>query len=165
MNSLVISFIGPDRLGLVDILSNTVQQHNGNWQTSSMHHLSGFFAGVIEVSVAAAQTSALSNALSEIPDLNCQIETSSTDKNIRDSNLLLDLTANDRAGIVQDISSVIHRQGGNLVELVSIQQSAAHSGQTMFIAKAKISVNEHDIESLIGSLENIADDLMVDVSR
>lgn len=165
MNNIIISFIGPDRPGLVDIISNTVKQHKGNWQTSSMHHLSGFFAGVLEISAAATDTDALVAALSAIQGLNSQIETTSILDSDHQANLTLDLTANDRAGIVQDISSVIHQQGGNLLELLSTQQSAAHSGQTMFMAKVKVSVNTQDIDTLVEALENIADDLMVDISR
>ena len=59
----------------------------------------------------------------------------------------------------------IHKQGGNLVKLVSTQQAAAHTGQTMFTAKAKIEVNQDDIEQMVEALESLADDLMVDISR
>ena len=52
MNHLVISCIGPEQAGLVDTLSRIISKHQGNWQVSSLHHLSGFFAGVIEVAVA-----------------------------------------------------------------------------------------------------------------
>ena len=51
MNHLVVSFISPDRPGLVDLLSNVVTNHQGNWQVSSMHHVSGFFAGIVEIAV------------------------------------------------------------------------------------------------------------------
>ena len=70
MNHLVISFITDDRPGLVDTLSNVVKQYNGNWQTSSMHHLSGFFAGVVELAVANEHCESLINAImEEIHDL------------------------------------------------------------------------------------------------
>jgi glycine cleavage system regulatory protein len=75
------------------------------------------------------------------------------------------LTANDRTGIIQEISSIIHQQGGNLIKLVSQQSSAPHTGHELFKAKATISVDENTIESLICALEDLADDLMVDISR
>ncbi len=165
MKHIIISFIGPDRSGLVDTLSQIINQHEGNWQVSSMHHLSGFFAGVIEVAVQEKNTAALISALKAIEGLNCQIETAAAQQNEDNTNLVLELTANDRVGIVQEISSIIHHQGGNLVKLVSSQNSAAHSGQIMFKAKAQIAVNNEKIDDLITALESIADDLMVDISR
>jgi len=165
MKHIIISFIGPDRSGLVDTLSQIVNQHKGNWQVSSMHHLSGFFAGVIEVAVQEKNTTALITDLKAIEGLSCQIETAAAQQSEDNTNLVLELTANDRVGIVQEISSVIHHQGGNLVKLVSSQNSAAHSGQIMFKAKAQIAVNNEKIDGLITALESIADDLMVDISR
>ncbi|MCW8865773.1 MAG: amino acid-binding protein, partial [Colwellia sp.] len=128
MNHLVISCIGPDKAGLVDSLSTIINDHQGNWQVSSLHHLSGFFAGVIEVAVDENQCQSLMTALKAISGLSCQIEKATKDSEQVNTNLVLELTANDRAGIVQEISSVIHQQGGNLIKLVSSQASAPHTG-------------------------------------
>ena len=130
-----------------------------------MHHLSGFFAGVIEVAVSESNMKALTSALNSIDNLNCQIEVAKQNAKIITANLILELTANDRAGIVQEISSVIHTQGGNLIKLVSTQSSAAHTGQLMFNAKVQVAISETDVDELVSALEHIADDLMVDISK
>lgn len=165
MNHIVISCIGPDQTGIVDTLSKLINQHQGNWQVSSLHHLSGFFAGVIEVAVDKDKTESLVAALKSIDGLHCQVEIAKSVSEKVSTNLILELTANDRAGIVQEISSVIHHQGGNLIKLVSSQVSAAHTGQLMFNAKVQVAMNETDVDELISALEHIADDLMVDISR
>ncbi|MCH2055427.1 MAG: amino acid-binding protein [Thalassotalea sp.] len=165
MQHIVISFVGQDKPGLVEKLSNLISEHQGNWQNSSLHHLSGMFAGVIEVSAQSEQIAALTAALSDIEDLNVITQTTQAAKS--ESNLetvTLELTANDRTGIVQDISSVIHQQGGNLLKLVSKQGPAPHTGVTMFNAKAKIAVSASHLDKLIDALESIENDLMVDVS-
>jgi len=164
MHYIVISCIGPDKKGIVESLSNVINRYNGNWQTSSLHHLSGFFAGVIEITVNDEHSSQLITALHNIKDLHCQVELAKPDNIRATTNLILELTANDRSGIVQEVSSVIHQQQGNLIKLVSSQYSAPHTGQLMFKAKVQISINEKNIDSLISALENIADDLMVDIS-
>ncbi|MFQ3209302.1 MAG: glycine cleavage system regulatory protein [Colwellia sp.] len=165
MNHLVISCIGPDQTGLVDTLSKIISKHQGNWQVSSLHHLSGFFAGVIEVAVASDKSESLISELKAINGLSCQIEMA--EPNLPDvvSNLVLDITANDRAGIVQEVSSVIHHQSGNLIKLVSSKNSAAHTGQDIFKAKVQIDIDNKSVDDLISALEKIADDLMVDISR
>ncbi|NQZ24700.1 MAG: amino acid-binding protein [Colwellia sp.] len=165
MNHLVISCIGPDQTGLVDTLSKIIAKHQGNWQVSSLHHLSGFFAGVIEVAVVSENTEKLISELKAINGLNCQIEMAEPNLPQVVSNLVLEITANDRAGIVQEVSSVIHHQSGNLIKLVSSQDSAAYSGQDIFKAKVDIAIADKSIDDLIHALEQIADDLMVDISR
>jgi len=165
MNHLVISCIGPDQAGLVDTLSKIISKHQGNWQVSSLHHLSGFFAGVIEVAVANQHSENLISELKAINGLNCQIEVAEPNLPKATSNLVLEITANDRAGIVQEVSSVIHHQSGNLIKLVSSKSSAAHSGQDIFKAKVQIAISEQSVDSLVNALEQIADDLMVDITR
>ncbi len=138
MNHLVISCIGPDQAGLVDTLSKVISKYQGNWQVSSLHHLSGFFAGVIEVAVASEQSESLITELKAINGLSCQIEVAEPNLPKVNSNLILEITANDRAGIVQDVSSVIHHQSGNLIKLVSSRYSAAYSGQIFLKRKCKL---------------------------
>lgn len=165
MNHLVITCIGPDKTGLVDSLSKIIAKHHGNWQVSSLHHLSGFFAGVIEVAVANEHCQNLVNELKTIDGLNCQVEIAANNLTEVNTNLVLEITANDRAGIVQEVSSVIHQQNGNLIKLVCAQESAAHSGQDIFKAKAQVDIDDNSVDDLIEALEQIADDLMVDISR
>jgi len=165
MNHLVISCIGPDKTGLVDTLSKIISKHQGNWQVSSLHHLSGFFAGVIEVAVASENSANLINELKSIDGLSCQIEMAELDLPNAVSNLVLEITANDRAGIVQEVSSVIHHQSGNLIKLVSSKDSAAYTGQNIFKAKVEIAIDDKSVDQLICALEQIANDLMVDISR
>lgn len=165
MHHLVISCIGEDKKGLVESLSKAISAHNGNWKVSSLHHLSGFFAGVIQVDVNAQSSDNLIESIHAIKGLTCEIGVTKDALAAEEINLTLEITANDRAGIIQDVSSVIHHQGGNLLKLVSTQESAAHSGQLMFKAKVQININKEGIEDLIDSLENIANDLVVDIMR
>ena len=165
MQHLVISFICPDRAGIVNSLSSIIKQHQGNWQSSSMHHLSGFFAGIIEIAVTEKNSQALIDDIKAIDGINAQVAIAKTEKANEQKTIILELTANDRAGIIQDISSVIHHNKGNLLKLVSRQNNAPHSGQLMFSAKATVAVNDTNEDKLIAALENLADDLMVDVTR
>lgn len=165
MKHIIISFISEDKPGIVDRLSAVIKQHHGNWQTSSLHHLSGLFAGIVEVTVDEQHQTSLINALKSLPNLTLQIQVAENTVKDENQTIILELTANDRSGIVNQVSSVIHHHHGNLLKLVSKQQSAAHSGQLMFNAKAHVAIAEANIDNMITALENIADDLMVDISR
>ncbi|UUO22776.1 amino acid-binding protein [Colwellia sp. M166] len=165
MNHLIISFITADRPGIVEVLSDLITKHKGNWQKSSLHQMSGLFAGVIEIATAPENLSALSDELAALDGFKMQIEHAQQDKSAPEAVLVLELTANDRAGIVQEISSIIHHQGGNLLKLVSTQEIAPHAGHELFKAKVTVSANNQNIDAMIDALENLADDLMVDISR
>ncbi|TKB44496.1 glycine cleavage system protein R [Thalassotalea mangrovi] len=163
MKHIVISFLGKDKPGIVDTLAKVIKQHHGNWQTSSMRKLSGFFAGILEVSVDNEHGDALVAALKDIEGL--QVSTAISEPELeKEETIRLDLTANDRTGIITEISSVIHAQGGNLVKLVSTQGNAPHFGQKLFKATATVAISgDEHIESLVNALEDIANDLIVDV--
>ncbi|MFQ3195384.1 MAG: glycine cleavage system regulatory protein [Colwellia sp.] len=165
MNHLIISFITADRPGIVKVLSDLISKHKANWQESSLHHISGVFAGVIDIAVVPESSAALSSELANLTDFKMQIEQVQPNDSVPETLLVLELTANDRAGIIQEISSTIHHHGGNLLKLVSTQESAPHAGHELFKAKITLSTNEKTIESMIDALENLADDLMVDISR
>ncbi|WP_426360424.1 glycine cleavage system protein R [Pseudocolwellia sp. HL-MZ19] len=165
MKNLIISFISLDRPGLVDTISNVVRQHNGNWQSSSLNHMSGYFTGAIEVAVEASKSQALINALNEIEGLESNIKVSDNGLNLAQPSIVLELTANDREGIIQEVSSIIHKQGGNLIKVVSDTETAPHSGQELFKAKVTVSVASEQIDNLTDAIESLADDLMVDVTR
>jgi glycine cleavage system regulatory protein len=165
MKHVVFTFICADRPGLVDTLSNCIQQTQGNWLSSSMQLMSGFFTGVVEVSVQQNHLDELVSKINGIPDLNVVLKVADEVISTSKTNLVLELTANDRAGIVQEISSIIHQQGGNLLKLISKEESAPHSGQELFKAQATISVVENNTSTLIEALENLADDLMVDITH
>lgn len=165
MKHIIISFISQDRPGIVDQISSVVKLHHGNWQTSSLHHLSGLFAGIVEIAASEENYESLISALRNLPDLNIQIEVAENHEKSKHGKIILELTANDRSGIVNQISSVIHQHHGNLIKLVSQQSSAPHSGQLMFNAKADVEITAQNIDNMIEALENIADDLMVDITR
>ena len=77
---LVLTVIGDDRPGLVGELSAAISKHGGNWLESSMAQLAGKFAGIVEVSVDAAQADALRDALGQLAGLKVTVESATTQK-------------------------------------------------------------------------------------
>ena len=109
-------------------------------------------------------TEPLITALEAEQDLSIQVKVADTAPEPMTGTLTFEVTANDRTGIIQEISSVIHHQGGNLVKLVSTQESAAHFGHPLFKARAIVALPENkDSQQLLDALENLADDLIIDL--
>ena len=165
MNHLIISFMTADRPGIVKVLSDLISEHKANWEKSSLHQISGVFAGVVEIAVPAENATDLADKLAELPGFKMQIEHVQQQDSAPEGIFVLELTANDRSGIVQEISSIIHHHGGNLLKLVSTQEIAPHAGHELFKAKITVSAEKNTIDTMINAFENLADDLMVDISR
>ena len=47
-SSVIITIVGPDRPGLVESISRTVENAAGNWSHGRMAHLGGQFAGMLQ---------------------------------------------------------------------------------------------------------------------
>jgi len=167
--SLVLTVIGPDQPGLVEILSQTVAQHGGSWENSRMARLAGHFVGILEVRVPREQAAALSDGLHALErhGLAVVVEDSPASAAVEGSShrvLKLDLVGQDRPGIILEISSALAAAEANVVELTSQCTSAPMSGEMLFSASVEL---HHPVAQAVDvlrdELEKIAADLMVDI--
>ena len=164
--ALVLTCIGPDKPGLVESLSETVAAHDANWEKSRMAHLAGQFAGILQISVSQEQANPLVQALEDLDNHGLQItvhRSEATQESFR--SFRLELTGNDRPGIVREVSRVLAIQGVNVEELRTECVSAAMSGATLFQATAQIGVSEDiDVDELREKLEKLSHEIMVDIA-
>ena len=167
MESLVVTVIGKDRPGLVELVSAVVEDHGGDWVESRMSRLAGEFAGILRVSVPAARADALSEGLEGLRSqgLRVVVERGFEDAVEEGRVILLELIGSDRPGIVHKISEALAARGVNVDELNTECEGAPWSGGTLFKAMARLRAPRAlDLDQLRESLEAIAGDLMVDIS-
>ncbi len=167
MESLVVTVIGKDRPGLVESVSAVVEEHGGSWVESRMSRLAGEFAGILRVSVPAAQADALSGALETLRagGLRVVVERGFEETAEEGHLIVLELVGSDRPGIVHKISEALAARGVNVDELNTECEGAPWSGGTLFKAMARLRAPKGlDLDQLRESLEAIAADLMVDIS-
>ena len=168
MTSLVLTVIAPDQPGLVEQLSQTIAAHEGNWLESSMSRLAGKFAGILIVSVPDAQTEALTNALAGLESQGLKViaeRSSEPESEIGCNNISLSLVGSDHPGIVRDISQVLSGYKINVERLGTELISGSMSAEKLFKADADLMVPANvDLDDLQQSLEEIASDLMVDIT-
>ncbi len=167
LSTLVMTLIGPDRPGLVELVASRVASGGGNWLESRLCRLGGQFAGIIRVEVATAKADALAQALGalEAEGLRMVLQPESAAGSAPDSSRLatLDLVGQDQPGILHQISRVLAAHGVNVEELSSERVNAPMDGSMLFQARAvvhlpaNVSLNKLRIE-----IERIAGDLMVD---
>jgi len=168
LTSLVVTVIGPDRPGLVNLLSERGKAFGASWAESRMASLAGQFAGIVHFSVPKENAAPLAKALRELAStgLDIAIAESEGETPHPDCRLLeLDLVGQDRPGIVRDISKVLADCGISIEELHTRVISGAWSAEQLFEAKALLLVpREVATVELRRTLETLANELMVDIS-
>ena len=164
---LVLTVIGDDKPGLVEMLADTVARHSGNWLESNMSHLAGKFAGILRVSVADAHADDLIQDLQKLSSaLKLVVEkVRLSDAPTRQRSLRLTLVGNDRPGIIKEISRALALQHVNVEELATQCTAAPMSGESLFNAQAELKVPaDLDVRALQRQLEQLADDLIVEIA-
>nr|WP_136681461.1 ACT domain-containing protein [Neptunomonas sp. XY-337] len=168
MTSLVLSVIGPDKPGLVESLAQTVASHGGNWLESGLSHLGGKFAGIVIVDIDEAESAQLQHALNDLASdgLIVTSEVITQADNVPPTQpLTIELIGHDKPGIVREISQALAKRHVNVEQLTTALVSGSMSAELLFKAEAQLLAPETlDLDDLQADLENIASDLMVDIS-
>jgi glycine cleavage system regulatory protein len=165
MATLVLTVIGNDTSGLVDALAGPIARHGGSWDRSHMARLAGQFAGIVVVSVPDENVTALQASLDSLNaqgllDVQVAIASSSTEDGPPENLLRLELIGQDRPGIISEISAALATRNVSILEL----ETNTTSGEPLFEAKATLRVpNELPLDQLRETLEDIANELMVDL--
>jgi glycine cleavage system regulatory protein len=165
---IVLTVVSDDHPGIVETLSDLIARHGGNWTESSMMSLAGKFAGILLVTVPAGQVEAFTAALDALGEEGMQIvaqPSGESGASAEATDATIELVGQDRPGIVHEITEVLARHDVNVQELETTVQSASMSGESLFLAHAQVRAPKGvDMERLRTELEELANELMVDIS-
>ena len=169
MTALVLTFIGDDRPGLVNAISERVAACGGSWLESRLAHLAGKFAGILLVNIPDTKVEALGAALRELDakGLHIAIERGDavSDAGASSTILKLEIVGQERAGIVRDVTQALTDLGVNIEEFTSGVESAPFSGLEMFRATARLRAPRGlTADALRQSVERLAGEIMVDLA-
>jgi glycine cleavage system regulatory protein len=164
--SLVMTLLGPDRPGLVELLSTTIAENQGNWLESRMSHLSGQFAGILRIECEESAADQLAGELRQLSshDLAVEVIVSSTADAETRVEVEIDVVGNDRPGIVRSLAAAVAEAGGNVEDLTTRLESAPMAGHPLFHATGRVSLPaDADPAVLAGAIEDLGHDLSVRV--
>ena len=168
MVPLVLTFVGDDRPGLINAISEAVAAHGGTWLESRSVRLAGKFAGAALVGVEDDRVTALELSLRDLAHagLRIGVERGAAAEAERPARTVkLDVVGNERPGIVRDVTQALTRLGVNIEEFMSGLEGEPFTGVEMFHATARLSVPEGlKLEDLRGALERLAAEIMVDLN-
>ena len=166
-SSMVFTFIGADKPGLIQRLAHTVTQHGGNWLESRMSELAGQFAGIVQVAIAERQRGSLQDALMKLSGDGLTIVVAENQPEIAvigHRYLHLRIVGNDRPGIVLEVASALAQRQINILEMDTHVTSAPMTAEALFEASAEIEVPKMlDLNDLNDHLDEISDELAVDI--
>lgn len=165
--TLVLTVLGQDRTGLVEALADRIAAAGGNWEASHMARLGGQFAGILLVTVERGLVDELIGSLRALDARGLQVvaRTGAVPAAAAGVRIRLQLTGDDRPGIVRDVSRILAERGVNVEELESEVTSAPMSGEPLFKARAVLQVPPQLVlADLRAGLEALGGELMVDLS-
>jgi glycine cleavage system regulatory protein/folate-dependent phosphoribosylglycinamide formyltransferase PurN len=168
ITSLVVTVIGPDRPGIVSLLSAKAQGFGANWAGSRMASLAGQFAGMVHFEVPPEHADALAAALRGLESTELKIHIERSDGTPVPAGrrvVRLELVGHDRPGIVRDLSGALAQRGVSIEELHTEIVSGAMTAEHLFKVKAVLlvpkSVGNDDVRR---ALEALANEMMVDIA-
>jgi glycine cleavage system regulatory protein len=155
----VITFVGPDRAGLVSADSDAVAAQGGTWLESRLARLAGQFAGIVRADTPPDKAEALEQALAALPGLKLTVTRGGAQEPAK-RRLRLELLGLDRPGIVRDATRALAALGVNIAEFESDLRPAPFSGAPMFHARALLEAPETiEPEAVRQALESLAGEL------
>lgn len=168
MAQLVLTFVGDDRPGLVNAVSEAVAAHSGTWLESRSSRLAGKFAGILLVRIADEEVVPLESALAKLAPsgLRVSIERGADAEAEKPAHFVtLEVVGKERPGIVRDVTQALTRLGVNIEEFASGLEGEPFTGAEMFRAKARLSVPEGvGLDDLRKAIERLAGEIMVDLA-
>jgi glycine cleavage system regulatory protein len=167
MTSLVLTFVGDDRPGLVNAISEKIADFGGTWLESRSVRLAGKFAGVVLVRIPDENLIPLESALAKLAPsgLRVSIDRGAVAESEEHRRIVtLEIVGNERPGIVRDVTQALTRLGVNIEEFASGLEGEPFTGVQMFHATARLGVPEGlKNDDLRKTLERLAAEIMVDL--
>jgi glycine cleavage system regulatory protein len=165
--SFVVTAIGPDRPGLVRLISERARGFDANWAGSRMASLAGQFAGMVRFDVPAENANALESALRSLESSGIRVVIARSEappppagRRIVD----LELGGPDRPGIIRELSSGLAERGVSIDELHT-EIVSSEQGTDTFRLKARLVVPQSlGNEALRRQLDALASQMMVDIA-
>jgi len=171
LQSLILTVFATDRPGIIRVLSDVVLKTQGNWLESSLSRLGGQFAGIVHITIPEGTYDNLRGALKSLSDEGIDVtihaavpELEKRADQSSDAPLEVVVEANDRPGIVEEITTSLSSADINVEQMETECVSASMAGYDLFRAYLEVSLPDgYTIEQLETLLEGVSDDLVVHI--
>jgi methionyl-tRNA formyltransferase len=163
--ALIVTVLGADRPGIVSQLSDKAKRFGASWTNSRMSHLSGEFAGMVQLEVPPENTEGLIAALKDLESTGLRVTIAKSDGKANTTGLrlmTLELVGSDQVGIVSKLTAALSDRN------ISIEQidTAIVQGATSIAFKVKAellvpkTVSDADLRK---ALDVLASEMTLDI--
>jgi methionyl-tRNA formyltransferase len=166
--SLVVSIVGPDRHGIVNLLADRAQRYGANWAASRMTRLAGEFAGTVHFEVPREHADALAEALRQLGSSGLQVLIARSDAASVPDTLRpfeLELVGEDRVGIVSSLTKMLAERGISIENIhTEVNRSGVSGKQTFKIGAHLLVPAALPVDALRRDLSALASEMMLDIA-
>ena len=166
--SLVVSIVGPDRHGIVSLLSDRAQRFGANWAASRMTRLAGQFAGMVHFEVPHENADALTASLRGLESGGLQVVVAKSDGAELPGSLRgveLELVGEDRVGIVSSLTRILADRGVSIENIhTEIVRSGVSGKQTFKIGAHLLVPAALSLDELRRELGALAHGMTLDIA-
>lgn len=164
--ALIVTVLGADRPGIVSMLSDRAQRFGASWTNSRMSHLSGEFAGMVQLEIPPTSADGLIAALKDLESTGLRVAIAKSEGKANTTGLrlmTLELVGNDQVGIVSKLTAALTERNISIEQIdTALVQGAA---QASFKVRAEIlvpkTVNDADLRT---ALDALAQEITVDIA-
>ena len=168
LTSLVATVMGPDRLGIVSLLSERAQGFGANWTESRIAALEGRVAGLVHFEVPSHNAEPMAAALSSLESSGVHVVVAKQEQIPVPAGrrvVKLELVGHDRPGIVSELSGSLARRRVSIEDLHTEIVDGATPAEHLFKVKALLVVPESvPNDELRRALEPLTKEMTVDIA-
>lgn len=159
----IAAFVGISSPDLIKRLASVTHEEGGKWLVSKINYLDAHVSAVIKIEVPAAHKKAVQDYFASQDDLLVTF-TDALETIIESQHTQLKVDAEDRAGIVNDISNILQKESVELINMDSHRIGVPANGTSVFTAtlslKLPLSTN---IDDLAAEIEALSNDMVVTI--
>ncbi|WP_022940414.1 glycine cleavage system protein R [Psychromonas hadalis] len=161
---VMVTVSGSNQADLIRVLSDKTHALGGKWLNSKISHIDSYVAGLIKIEIDADNVEKLT---AEFKALDINVEAVNLGRVTHEKSTPLDLCIDgkDRPGLVRHITQVLSDNSIIVENMECNRLGVPAIGGTLFTSHFKIVVDEQfDKAGLVASLQDIAEDLIIDLS-
>ena len=168
ITSLVATVMGPDRPGIVSLLSERAQGFGANWAESRIATLEGRVAGLVHFEVPAQNAEPMAAALSSLDSSGVHVVVAKQEQipvPVGRRVVKLELAGHDRPGIVSELSGSLARRRVSIEDLHTEIVDGGTPAEQLFKVRALLVVPESvSNDELRSALEPLTKEMTVDIA-
>lgn len=163
--TFIVNFVGKASPSTIKKLAATTHENDGKWLISKVNFIEHQVAAVIKIDLPEENEETVKEAFRAVPDLLVQFVDSDDASHDKDEIYQLRLDANDRAGIVNEITHILDGQDINILDMDCQRVFIAGGGgisNSLFTANMAIRLPaEVAIDDVTKELESLSEDTRV----